>query len=256
MIVDKKLLLANATKSENELDCILTSADKLKIVRDECESTYPLTHSSQKAYLSLKGLYTWSPIEIRDSRISLGLIGQSRNSCKTLVYEISATKNLTNAVVMTSKVPEGMKTSLRTYNGSFASFWDANVQSLSETLRSCSASEASKVGNNIQNFVWSMGRLDFTTSELQSLMTRYKGKLIPISTESFMITIEFEGLVSRLSVDFKMESSYPSLPLEVSMNVWEGLIDLESIRKTLAKNAKPGFGYLSRACDIVSTFVE
>jgi hypothetical protein len=157
---------------------------------------------------------------------------------------------------MKTEVPEGTRKSLRKYSGPISAFLDANLQWLSDSLEADSDQSPSTISQNIQSYMWSLGRLDFTAGELQGLLNRYKGRFLRTGTRSFVLTVDFEGRVSKLSVDFEMGLTYHSLPLEVKMDVWEGNIDFEGIRKALVKNAKPGFGYLSKACDIVSAYVK
>jgi hypothetical protein len=70
------------------------------------------------------------------------------------------------------------------------------------------------------------------------------------------VSVDFEGQSAKVVVDFKIELSYPSLPLEARMSLVQGSIDLDAVRKALVKNAKPGFGNLSRACDIIAAIIR
>jgi hypothetical protein len=248
--------LNQVVTKEKECELLINSSEQRNDVFEDCDRARPLAQSSQKEYLSLKGLHSWSPVEVGESRISVASIGHSRNTCNTLVYDISKTKEVAATIIMKTEVPEGMKKSLRKYSGPISAFLDANVQRLSDSLSGDSRQSASTVAQNIQSYMWSLGRLDFTAGELQGLLNRYKGKFLRTGARSFVLTVDFEGRVSKLSVDFEMALTYHSLPLEVNMDVWEGDIDFEGIRKALVKNAKPGFGYLSRACDIVSAYVK
>lgn len=240
---------------EMECEMLLDSSKQHQNLAENYNRARPLAQSSQKEYLSLKGLHSWSPIEVGQSRISVASIGHSRNTCNTLVYNISKSKDVSATIEMKREFPDGVKKCLRKYSGTVSSFLDAHVCGLSDSLTNTKQT-TSGVTLNIQSYMWSLGRLDFTAGELQGLMNRYKAKFLHQGGRSFVLTVDFEGRVSTLSVDFKMEFTYPSLPLEVKMDVWEGEIDFEGIRKALVKNAKPGFGYLSRACDIVSAYVK
>jgi hypothetical protein len=130
---------------------------------------------------------------------------------------------------------------------------EGNVDKFSATV----IGGAAHVGQNMQCFSCCMGRLDFVAMEIQGLLDRYNGKLIRNSSDSYSLSVEFEGRLSKLWVDFKIGPCYPWLPLEVEMDFSEGSVDMEVDRicKALKKNAKLGFGSLSRACDIVSAYV-
>lgn len=255
-ITECKSLLIEATTSELEFDRLFAATNDLKVISEDCEQMQHLVKSSQRDYLSLKGLHTWNPLEVGEAVVSLSYIGHCKNSCSKLVCELSDAKNLRATILKDSEAQEGMKTSLRKYSGPIASFLSVNIRNLAEKLRSDLVQQLPTVTHHIQNYMWSMGRLDSTASELQGLMNRYNGKLIVTSDNSFLINIDFQGLASNLSVVVEVKLSYPSVPLVAKIEVCKGCIDVEVIEKALAKNATPGFGYLSRLCDIVSAFVE
>jgi gluconate kinase len=113
----------------------------------------------------------------------------------------------------------------------------------------------SQIGDNMQNYMWMMGRLDQTVIELHNLRRRYRTKLSQKGDDSFLLSVNFQSQSAKINVDFKIDHYYPSLPLEVQLNLMEGEINLGDIRRALQKNSKPGFGNLSRACGIVAAFV-
>jgi hypothetical protein len=60
-----------------------------------------------------------------------------------------------------------------------------------------------------------------------------------------------------LVTSFDLNSSYPFGPLNVSFDLKEDEgLDLRYFQRQLMKNAKPGFGYLSRACDVISAALK
>ena len=139
-----------------------------------------------------------------------------------------------------------------------ANFIERNADRLAEGLSGNVTFSPAQVAQNIQNFSCCLGRLDLIGVELQGLVDRYNGRLTCDSEDSFSLSLEFEGRASKIGVDFKIGPSYPWLPLEVEMTVFEGCIDIDvdRIYKALKKNSRLGFGSLSRACDVVRAFVS
>lgn len=257
MIAKAESAFAESSAKEYDCDRILTSAEEADSYRKEFDAIQSQAQSAQKGYTSLRGLHSWMPLEVAESSLSFDTIGNSVNTCTTVTYDIFKQKGSVGNVQKKAQIPDGMKKSLRKYSGSVAAFLDDSVRRLAESARGNKNSWASSaLTRNMQNYVWTLGRLDFTAGEIQGLLSRYKCALCRTGASSFVLTVDFEGRASKLSVDFGMEFCYPSLPLEVRMDVWEGEIDFEGIRKALVKNAKPGFGYLSRACDILNAYVK
>jgi hypothetical protein len=251
LVAETKSLLNDVVEKEHGSDLSEIAEVTARASRDNFKLALSTAESSQKAYMSLKGLHSWNPLLVDKSRIQLALIGQSRQSFNTLDFKFEALKQVTSFT--RAPVPAAMKRSLQIYNGCVAVFVDESVQGLSEKILDGSLDEGS-VALHIQNIIWTAGRLDVVAGELQCLLNRYNGNLSVAGTRSFFVTFEFEGHRAKLGAEFEIGASYPSVPINVRLDVWEGSIELEDIRRTLIKNARPGFGYLSRACDILNTF--
>jgi hypothetical protein len=256
LISESKSSLDAVKAEETECEETLRAISDKKQLTEDYTSLRPSAQASQKNYLSLKGLHSWSPMSVGESRISFVSIGSSRNTSNTLSYELGKSGTIESMVSLEASISFAMKKSLRKYHGSISSFLDAYVERVAHTVNRDKLDSASQIGQHMQKYMLAMGRLDQTASELQSLKRRYRAKLSRSGPQTFIFTVDFEGRASKLAVDFELELSYPSLPLEVRMDVLQGSVDFESLRKMLVKNAKPGFGNLSRACDIISAFVQ
>lgn len=196
-------------------------------------------------------------MEIGESRISLISLGMSNHTCNMLTYEVSESMKWTVGSSRQTERTDPAKGSLRRYTGLVANFLEGNVDKFAATAIGGATFSAANVGQNMQCYSCCLGRLDVVAVEMQGLLDRYNGKLIRNSSDSYSLSLEFEGRLSKLWVDFKIGASYPWLPLEVEMDLSEGSVDMDVDRicKALKKNAKLGFGSLSRACDIVSAYV-
>jgi hypothetical protein len=255
-ISETRNLLNEAVEEEHDFESRRIAEVQVEASRDDCKLALSMAESSQKDYMSLKGLHSWNLLFVDKSRLQLALIGQSRQSFNTLDFKFEALKPATSFT--RAPVPATVKRSLQIYNSSVASFVEHTVRDLSEKILDRSLDET-RVPLRIQSIAWAIGRVDVVAGELQSLLNRYNGKLYPSTStplRSFLINFEFESRSAKLGVEFEIHASYPCFPIDMRIDVWEGCVDLEDVRRTLIKNTRPGFGYLSRACDIVKTFVE
>jgi hypothetical protein len=77
------------------------------------------------------------------------------------------------------------------------------------------------------------------------------------ATSEFLVRVSFHGSSEKklLVTCFELNESYPFGPLNVSLEPGQRL-DLVLLQKHLTKNAKPGFGDLSRACDVISAVMH
>ena len=232
-----------------------TKLKEIARVTDEHRSLCSAAAPSQKKYLTLKGLHSWNPSSLCESRMVFTTVGNSLYTSTTLTYEFDKSDSIVRHVSLNQpSQTRAQKFSSRS-NPSISSFLDVCVKRQMDASKTLSLTSASQIGDNMQDYMWTMGRHDQTAIELQSLRRRYKTKFTKQGDHCFVFSVEFEGKAGRIHVDFELDHFYPSLPLGVKLDLMEGKIDLSRIQKALQKNAKPGFGNLSRACGIVSALV-
>lgn len=245
--------LEEMQREETETEQTRQRANDAEMLSKKYNSLRPEAESSQKGYLSLRGLHSWSTRSLAGKSMSFMSIGGSQNTSLSLIYDITKQNSREDTkICFDATITTETKKPTRKYHPSIAAFLEICVNRFVHKVSECSLTAASQIGQHMQKFVWSMGRLDQTASELQSLMRRYKAKLVQHGDQTFVFTVDFETKSSKLAVDFEIDLSYPSLPLEVQLDLLQGFIDLDNLRKALVKNAKPGFGNLSRACDVIA----
>ena len=150
-VAKRKSDLDQVAAKEKECDIVIDSSERCKNIFEDCDLARPSAQSSQKEYLSLKGLHSWIPVETGDSRIPVGSIGHGKNTCTTLVSDVSKTREVTTDIVMKTEVPNRMKKSLRKYSGPLSAFLDENVQRLASSLKVHPTTSASNLSQKIQN---------------------------------------------------------------------------------------------------------
>ena len=207
----------------------------------------------QQRYLSLSGLHSWYPISVDGNMMSFSSIGKSRNVSTVLSYDLVKPDDIAVRVSLQAKGPR--KLSSRKFHSSISAFLDAYVKSFANTVNTEKLTSSFEITEHMQKYTWVMGRLEQTANELQSLRKRYKARLSRTAEKNFIVSIDFRGRSSKLVADFEIEASYPTLPLEVRLDLLQGSLDLENLKKSLMRNAKPGFGNLARACDVIAASV-
>ena len=270
---------ATATKLEGEIETIESqlSATKSALLQLDQEETdllrstrdhHELLHnaklyddlrataeSSQKYFVSLNGLHSWSMRTMSESDLEFITIGSCPQTCLKLSYEGvesgKAQKNLSSKVDSSHTRAK----SLYVYHGPVSGFLDTSSKRLMDTAQQGSAKGHIQISEHLQKQTWLAGRLDLIAKEFQVVQRRYNGTLHRKSADLFSFSVEFENENSTVVADFRIESTYPSFPVEVRLDLISGVQDLGIIEKSLVKNANPGFGSLSRACDIIQSII-
>lgn len=208
--------------------------------------------SSQKQFLLLKGVSCWSLLSASEAIVSVKTTAGSLNSTSILNIDFSQKEINVNF----GYKPVVSKGELPTFHGPIAGFMSAQMRQVANYISDSPIGDTSKIGEKVQHYAWSAGRIDQTAGELEHLLRRHSAKLLRTGNFSFTFSVEFESRSTKLTAEFPIELSYPSLPLGVKFDVWKGSIDVKALRKNLVKTTTPGFGSLSRVCDIIGEHVR
>mmetsp|Transcript_28868 Transcript_28868/g.78207 ORF Transcript_28868/g.78207 Transcript_28868/m.78207 type:complete len:732 (-) Transcript_28868:1304-3499(-) len=212
---------------------------------------------SQKTFLSLRGLHSWSIGTVSDQGLQVSATGSCQHTHLKLMYKGTKFGKACPNVLSKIGATDSIGKSLHIYNGTIASFLEMTTKKLAHKSQQSCAKGPIRIRHHLQKYTWLLGRLDIVAKEFQVVQRRFRGKLYRNGAEgSFSFIVEFESEKSTIVADFTIEPVYPSFPVEVRLDLISGQQDLERVRKALVKNAKPGFGSLSRACDIIQSIVR
>ena len=228
---------------------------------EEIKPSRALAEKLQHRYLSLNGMHCWSPLIIDESNIVVGFIGASPKTCIKICFSFSKTGAVTcqaNVDPSFFKQRRGKKLKLTTL---ITEFLVANVETLIESVSNTKLKRGCEILGFLQQVEVLHGRLEMTAAEMIGLQKRYDTLLEadPIGRKyDFLLSVDFKSLSdsTALRATFELNASYPFAPLNVSLDDHECKVNVESMRRQLVKNAKPGFGYLSRTCDTISAFLR
>jgi hypothetical protein len=137
----------------------------------------------------------------------------------------------------------------------------ANIAMLIDSVNNKILASGRSIGEMLQRLEMLHGRLEMTANELFALQKRY-GTMLEVdavgSKSDFLLSVNFTSLRGSMAMQatFELNTLYPFAPLNVSLDDRGGKVDVDLLRRQLVKNAKPGFGYLSRTCDTISAFLR
>ena len=99
------------------------------------------------------------------------------------------------------------------------------------------------------------GRNAVSTAEFSLMLKRYTAEVTGSEAGSIFLhaNVEVSGTETKsIAAEFRISPSYPFSPIDVFLECRQGSVDVGRLQRVLVKNAKPGFGYLSRTMEFVS----
>eukprot|EP00529_Nitzschia_sp_RCC80_P002243 CAMPEP_0113522466 /NCGR_PEP_ID=MMETSP0014_2-20120614/45204_1 /TAXON_ID=2857 /ORGANISM="Nitzschia sp." /LENGTH=1907 /DNA_ID=CAMNT_0000420525 /DNA_START=175 /DNA_END=5899 /DNA_ORIENTATION=+ /assembly_acc=CAM_ASM_000159 len=218
---------------------------------------HSMASDCQKNYLSLRGLHSWNIGSLLGTGMVFTTLGSCPQTCSKMYVEGMNTKAIELRLEKVQSIgPSSQSKGLYRYKGATAMFLNACVERMERVTSRALLDSPSQVAEQMQTYAWRMGRLDLTAKELHMLHRRYGAKLVRKNNDIFSLAIGFASSTGKVAVEFHVDPRYPSLPVDVRLDLIEGHADLDVLLKSLTKNAKPGFGSLSKACDIMHSVLS
>merc|ERR1712238_120285 len=233
---------------EKNLLKLKTDYHEMRLNEKEHNELRAAAESAQKSLLSLRGLHSWSMGTVSGINMEFVTLGSCSQTHLKLLYEGAKSNKL--QTILTSKVNSNREKtkSLYEYHGPISVFIDSSIKRLIHTAERSSLGGSIRISEHLQNYSWLIGQLDLIAKEFQVVRRRYNGKLRRTErdedTFSFLVEFEIEPMM------------YPSFPVEVHLDLISGELDINKLRRNLRKNAKAGFGSITKACDIVQSIIR
>lgn len=215
-----------------------------------------LAHCSEQDYASVAGMGKFMPAFMSEKELSYQFVGPCSSSCVSVSFKIpSLGKVDCDAVV---KPGLFAKFSGRPIKAA-GSFVKCPVEQLCSEVSQTKLLSTREIHSFLRLVEWKICRLLHTASELAMLNRRYAAKVQSTGEGNTVLEVDFcskAGAAKKLMATFEMTQAYPFAPLNVDLDVFEGEVDMGELQNVLIKNAKPGFGYLSRTCDVIAAFLR
>lgn len=205
---------------------------------------------------TLKGAVKFKPLVLDHAGFSFTYLGSSAKTCTVLCFNVTSPTHITVDAKVDPTLFDGLGSFDSNRLFSMSSFLQIRMKFLCEYMCQQVLCISSDIPSCLRRFEHLIGRLESTAAEFAKLNERYRGKmsLSHVANSSlFHLKISFQNQIglSQLGASFAISEVYPFSPLSVSLDSYDPNVDVEAIQKSMVKNAKPGFGYLSRICDVV-----
>jgi hypothetical protein len=252
-------------KKQSDKACILSST--VETIEDNISLSTSLHDEEKlaKAYEqkcnTLKGAVKCKPMVLDHTEFSFKYLGSTSKTCVALSFFVSSQDFVSiTATVDPTLFDKGGIRDASTI--SFVSqFLQVRMQHLCEMMSQQVLNSTCDIPSCLRRFEHLVGRLEGTAAEFIKLQERYRGKISLsriANSASFHVKIRFQSQIAMplLVASFEVSDIYPFSPLNVCLDSYDTKMNVEAIQKSMVKNAKPGFGYLSRLCDVVEVSLD
>lgn len=202
---------------------------------------------------SVEGLQSWKLISAQDTsiiveftcldnvremgfRLEFFLFDSGKVVCKT--SDASSSRGLDKKPRFTSNVKN---------------FLTQRTQCLRKKLEVTELESAAEISSLVVETEWYLERLLAIGKEISTLELRQSGKLAKLSETSGyeFILSKSNAKGEKIEAIFEIGESYPFV---LNINLSGEITNMDSLESHLVKNAKPGFGYLTRSVDGIESF--
>lgn len=249
----------SAAKEEQVLSGVTTAVSENITLTNSLKEEEPAAESMEQGFVTLKGITKWKPAVLNEQELSFHYIGPAPKACMTVSFQISPSKSVKCTASVQPKLFHQHRARGSKRSPTMPSFLQRQVAAFCHSIEQQQLDSPKQIGSFLRQLEWQLGRMEHTASELATLIRRYQA-VLQLSDDSSTVQLEVEfagGSGSKkLRAIFDITDAYPYAPLNVCLDTFEEKVDVESMRKLLLKNAKPGFGYLSRTFDVIAAYTK
>lgn len=243
--------LLHKCKETEEIDSVLRIMEEKELLEGELINDRKVVEKNAEAVSTIEGIHNWKLVRADESKIAVEFLGSVPELCFRVDFSVSSSGQVDCRTRDVNK--KSTKQVHANFTPSVRSFFAEKVHSLREDLSSSQLRSSSDIVENVHRIEWILGRLDIIGKELSMLEVRYSGSLKRSKTSTshdLNLSIKNRSTETMVNTIFEIGEWYPfALDMDIS-----GDIDVIAMERHLIRNAKPGFGYLSRACDVIAAF--
>ena len=204
-----------------------------------------------EALALVEGVHNWKLVHADESQITVEFLGNVQELSFRADFSISSTGEVR---CKTSNISNSNRKGKTKYTSSVKRFFAERVETMRKELSASNLTSSSDICNIVNHTEWLLGRLDIIGKEISMLELRHSGTLQRAQNSLmyyFNLSIKNKPKGICVNTTFDIGEWYPfALDIVISSND----VDVNALERHLIRNAKPGFGYLSRCIDVIAAF--
>ena len=241
------------------LESNFIAIEKQQQISTELHSVQNKAERSREKLVSIEGLLLWDIKNIENSNLNI--------SYKTIVPEVNLSLHFEkndlsrfrcNAHLEKVESKQTFKTRSRNeLSPGIRGFSNAQLNSYCDEIKKADLTSMGDIKAKLNVLEWKIGRLNDIVRELKWLEKTHFSEVMN-KNEVFLVSLQISNhdRTKILGMEFEINTSYPFTPMEITFNHLLGNIEIDSLKRQLLKTAKPGFGYMSRTCGIISSYLQ
>lgn len=243
----------NVLESTSAISEKLALTDSARLLENEAESM-------ERKYRIAKGLRRWEPSSLTENELKFCFVGPCPKACIQITFPLSDQNGVPcRALIEPALFRQHRARHSAKLTTKVMSFLERQVADVCHSINQTRLDSPKSIGVFLQKLELQLVRTERTASELAALARRYQA-VLQLSDDSSTVQLEIEFAdrsgFPKLRAVFDIGDNYPLAPLHTCLDSFGEMVDVEHARKLLIKNAKPGYGYLSRACALIEAFVK
>lgn len=245
--------LLHTRQESQKIGSLLNSLEEKRDLETGLSRDRKIVEKKFEALTMIEGIHNWKVVRADASKISIEFSGAIPELCFRLNFLVMSSGSVISEVAGGVSL-DRPKEVHRQFTPSVKAFLAERSQLLQKEITSSELKSSSEIIDKVHQMEWFLGRLDIIGKEISMLEIRHSGKFERSSESStcydLYLSIQNKSTESWVKTTFEIGDWYPFvLDMDIS-----GEIDVIDMERQLIKNAKPGYGYLSRACDVIGAF--
>jgi hypothetical protein len=251
--------------SAHNLVSLITKHADAKVKTDKLKKS---AKNKEKKFKMLEGLLLWSPVHVDGSKIIVNFNGVLAETAASVGFDLTNTKGIAGFMMSKpSKVanPTTAKKAARrhTYSRDSRDYARKKMDNLRSFVNDeLVVKSGGQISEILQSIEWQIGRIETVAQEISALQKHHDSLMEIDDDGNFLFTIDFtsKSQTAKLRMCFDLggvgEHEYPLAPMRAHAETKIGSVDATHLKSMLNRSVKPGFGYLTRACDVVTAYMK
>jgi len=240
---------------EKEVTSLLSIASEMKTLEQNLSCWKDDAEDMRINATSNEGIHSWSPLSLKQSEIRLQFQNYIKDAQTQLVFSFNNDYIRCQAIAL----GDSTRDALNPHNFLYK-YVSTRLGLICKSLQS-KLDSSEEICQVVQEFEWKLKRLDLIQKELLQLSSRHDSHLSlePGKEGNFFVcNVIFSNKcgTKRIRSAFEIGDAYPFTPMELSIELLRGEININDLSRQLIDSTRPGYAYLSRACDVLSTFIS
>ena len=138
---------------------------------------------------------------------------------------------------------------------SYDRFYYHRVSHMVEKLNKRTLSGPDEIRATIEYVSWYLYRVEIIWNEFSQLQSRHKVRIEINAPKGVLLHVQLGSKTKEKNVSaiFGVGFAYPFCMLDFEL---KGNVNITTLERHLRQKSKPGFGYISKTCDLISAFLD